>query len=73
MATRQEKIFKSETISTMNSVLNEINELIEKQQTTRTNVKEWVSMSSRIAQSICGFYDKHNITDEQIKRACGGK
>ncbi len=71
MATRIEKIFKSDAIQTMNSVLNEINELIEKQQTKRTNVKEWVLMSQRIAQSICGFYDKNGITDEQIKRACG--
>lgn len=73
MATRLEKIFKSETISTMNSILNEINELVEKEPKTKTNIKEWISMTQRIAKSICGFYDKHNITDEQIKRACGGK
>lgn len=70
MATRIEKIFKSDTILTMNDILNEINELVEKQQSKRTNIKEWVAMTQRIAKSICGFYNKNFITDEQIQRAC---
>lgn len=67
MATRNEKIFKSRTICLMDSILNEINSVV--QSKGRTSAKEYVAVQKRIAQSICGFYDKNGITDEEIRKA----
>ena len=67
MATRNEKIFKSRTICLMDSILNEINSVI--QSKGKTSAKEYVEVQKRIAQSICGFYDKNGITDEEIRKA----
>ncbi len=67
MATRNEKIFKSRTICLMDSILNEINSVV--QSKGRTSAKEYIEVQKRIAQSICGFYDKNGITDEEIRKA----
>lgn len=67
MATRLEKIFRTNTICLMDSILNEINSVI--QSKGRTSAKEYVEVQKRIAQSICGFYTKNNITDEEIRTA----
>lgn len=67
MATRNEKIFKSRTICLMDSILNEINSVI--QSKGKTSAKEYFEVQKRIAQSICGFYDKNGITDEEISKA----
>ena len=68
MATRIEKKFRSNAICTMNSILNEINSLIENKK-AKTSCKEWATVSSNIAQSISGFYQKNNITDKEIYQA----
>ena len=31
--------------------------------------KEWANVSKNIAHSICGFYEKNNITDEEVRKA----
>jgi len=67
MATRIEKIFKSRTIRLMDSILNEINGVI--QSKTTPTAKEYAEVQKRIAQSICGFYTKNNITDDEIRKA----
>ena len=68
MATRIEKIFRTNTICLMDSILNEINSVIENKK-AKTNVKEWSIVSQNIARSICGFYEKNNITDEEVRKA----
>lgn len=67
MATRLEKIFRTNAICLMDSILNEINSVI--QSKSRTSAKEYIEVQKRIAQSICGFYDKNGITDEEIRKA----
>lgn len=73
MATRIEKIFKSDTIRLMDSILNEINILIRKTQNKKLSKeekeKEWARTLTNITQSICGFYDKNGITDAEISTA----
>lgn len=67
MATRIEKIFKSDTIRLMDSILNEINDIV--QSDKKTSAKEHAMFYKRITQSICGFYDKNNITDNEVRKA----
>lgn len=67
MATRIEKIFKSRTICLMDSILNEINNIV--QAKGKISAKEHAEVYKRITQSICGFYDKNGITDEEIRKA----
>lgn len=67
MATRIEKIFKSRAICLMDSILNEINNIV--QTKGKISAKEHAEVYRRIAQSICGFYDKNGITDEEIRKA----
>lgn len=52
----------------MDSILNEINSVIENKK-AKTSVKEWTIVSQNIARSICGFYEKNNITDEEVRKA----
>lgn len=68
MATRLEKIFRTNTICLMDSILNEINSVIENKK-AKTTAKEWANVSKNITHSICGFYEKNNITDEEIMNA----
>lgn len=67
MATRLEKIFRTNTICMTNDVLSEINTFL--QSTSKPNPKEWAEVYSKITRSICGFYENNNITDEEIKEA----
>ncbi len=69
MATRLEKIFRTNTICLMDSILNEINSVIESKKTAKTTAKEWAVMSKNIARAICGFYEKNNITDDEVRKA----
>lgn len=71
MATRLEKIFRTNTIYMANEILNEINTFLESN--TKSSKKEWAVVYSNIARSICGFYEKNNITDEEIKAALNRK
>ena len=68
MATRIEKIFRTNTICLMDSILNEINSVIENKK-AKTTAKEWAIVSKKIAHSICGFYEKNNITDDEVRKA----
>lgn len=68
MATRIEKKFRTNTICLMDSILNEINTIIQNKK-AKTSAKEWAIVSQNIAHSICGFYTKNNITDEEIRTA----
>ena len=67
MATRIEKIFKSRTICLMDSILNEINNIV--QAKGKISAKEHAEVYKKITKSICGFYDKNGITDEEIRKA----
>lgn len=67
MATRIEKIFRSKTICLMDSIMNDINTIVQSEK--RTTAKEHAIVYKNIVKSICGFYDKHGITDEEIRKA----
>lgn len=79
MATRNEKIFKSETIKLLNSILNDILELSEKFSLPENNIKKKnnkkaeIQTYSNIAHAIDNFFIKNQITDEQIRKAIDGK
>lgn len=67
MGTRLEKIFRTDAICMTNDILNEINTFLESN--TKPSKKEWAAVYSKITRSICGFYEKNNITDEDIRIA----
>ena len=67
MATRIEKIFKTKTIQLMNSILNEINSLIDTEE--KPSEEEYIAVHKRIVHSICGFYYTNKITDNEIRKA----
>lgn len=73
MATRLEKIFRTNTICMANDILNEINTFLESNTKSRPDKDEWAAVYSNITRSICGFYEKNNITDEEIKAALNRK
>lgn len=70
MATRIEKIFRSNTIVAMNSILNEVNNCVEclKQQ-KRISKPEISETLLNVAQTIDNFFIKNNISDEEIVKA----
>lgn len=69
MATRIEKIFRTNTICLMDSILNEINSIVENKQ-TKKSADHFDSLAyANIAKSICGFYKKNDITDAEIRTA----
>lgn len=68
MATRIEKIFKRDTIQTLNNILNEIHEA-----KTTNNLFKKVTVCANIIILINRFYERNNITDEQIKTAVEGR
>ena len=67
MATRIEKIFKRTTIQTMNTILNEVNSLVNCKQ--KTSEKEYKTVLKNISESISGFYEDQNITINEIRKA----
>ena len=69
MATRIEKIFRTNTICLMDSILNEINSLVENKQTNKSADRLNILVYKNIAKSICGFYKKNDITDAEIRIA----
>lgn len=78
MATRNEKIFRSETIKLLNLILNDISELNERLKAPENNVKKSnrkfeIQTYSKIAHAIDDFFTKNQITDEQIRKAVDGK
>lgn len=73
MATRVEKIFRTNTICMANEILNEINTFLENDTKSKSSKKEWATVYSNITRSICGFYEKNNITDEEIRAALNRK
>lgn len=68
MATRIEKIFKRDTIQTLNNILNEINET-----KTTKNLFKKVTVFTNVIILISRFYERNGITDEQVKIAVEGK
>lgn len=68
MATRIEKVFRRDTIQTLNNILNEINEA-----KTTKNLFKNVTAYLNIVILIDRFYERNNITDEQIKTAVEGR
>ena len=78
MATRNEKIFRSETIKLLNLILNDISELSERLKAPENNVKKSnrkfeIQTYSKIAHALDDFFTKNQITDEQIRKAVDGK
>lgn len=68
MATRIEKIFRRDTIQTLNNILNEIHEA-----KITKNLFKKVTVCTNIIILINRFYERNNITDEQIKTAVEGR
>lgn len=68
MATRIEKVFRRDTIQTLNNILNEIYEA-----KTTNNLFKKVTVCTNIIILINRFYERNNITDEQIKTAVEGR
>ncbi len=70
MATRIEKIFRTNTINTMNLILNEISECVENLKKQKQISKHNIADSlMKVAQTIDKFFIKHNISDEEITNA----
>ena len=78
MATRNEKIFRSETINLLNTILNDMAELSERLKQPDHNIKKnsrkfEVQTYQEIIHAIDNFFTKNQITDEQIRKAVCGK
>ncbi len=70
MATRIEKIFRTNTINTMNLILNEVSECVENLKKQKQIPKHNIADSlMKVAQTIDKFFIKHNISDEEITNA----
>lgn len=72
MATRIEKIFRTNTINLTNSILNEIlfcQSIIEDAPKKPEFSDMFVLAHKNITKSICDFYKKNEITDEEIRVA----
>lgn len=72
MATRTEKIFRTNTINLTNSILNEIlfcQSIIEDAPKKPEFSDMFVLAYKNITKSICDFYKKNDITDEEIRVA----
>lgn len=70
MATRIEKIFKTNTIKAMNIILNEVNECVENLKEQKRISKQNIADSLRtVARTVDNFFIKNNISDEEIANA----
>lgn len=70
MATRIEKIFRSNTIVAMNSILNDVSNCVENLKEQKRISKPEISDSLlKVAQTIDNFFIKNNISDEEIAKA----
>lgn len=69
MATRIEKIFRTNTILTMNTILNEVSECVETLNgKPRLSKKEVADSLLRIAKAVDKFFLKESVTDEELQR-----
>jgi hypothetical protein len=68
MATRVEKVFKTNTLKLTNQILNEISDFLEKY-SVKKNANKLILMHQNIAHEIHNFYQKNGITDEDINYA----
>lgn len=70
MATRIEKIFKTNTINAMNTILNEVNECVENLKEQKRISKQNIADSlMTVARTVDNFFIKNNISDEEITNA----
>lgn len=70
MATRIEKIFKTNTIKAMNTILNEVNECVENFKEQKRISKQNIANSlMNVARTVDNFFIKNNISDEEIANA----
>lgn len=69
MATRIEKIFRTNTVLTMNLILNEVSECVETLNgKTRLSKKEVADSLLKIAKTVDKFFQKESVTDEELQR-----
>ena len=66
MATRVEKIYKSNSLNLLNNILNHIDEY--KTNKKRIDKKEY-ELIKNITSDIDKFFSKNNITDEELRLA----
>lgn len=66
MATRIEKIYKSNSIKTFNTVLNYVNDYV---QTKKKMGEKERELCENVATEIDYFFNKNDITDEEIRAA----
>jgi len=66
MATRLEKIFRAKTIMTMNTILNEVSECVEK--FDKTPKKEIADSLLVIAKTVDKFFQAESVSDDEIRR-----
>ncbi len=70
MATRIEKVFRTNTVIAMNTMLNEISECVENLKAQKRLSKTDITNSlSKTVKIIDDFFKKHNISDEEIIRS----
>jgi uncharacterized membrane protein YfbV (UPF0208 family) len=69
MATRIEKIFRANTIYSMNRILNDVNECVNLlQEKSRMNKKEVADTLKTIAKTVDDFFLEESVTDEELQR-----
>ena len=69
MATRIEKIFRANTIYSMNRILNRVSECVDLLESkTRTNKKEIVETLKTIVKTVDDFFREESVSDEELQR-----
>jgi len=69
MATRIEKIFRSNTVLAMNSILNEVTECVAILNSKRDiSQKKVIDTLKAITKTVDKFFETESITDEELER-----
>lgn len=70
MATRIEKIFRTNTVLTMNNILNEVCNCVELLNSQQEFSKNDVADSLKtIVRTVDKFFQDESVTDEELQRA----
>lgn len=71
MATRIEKIYKTNSLKLLNDILQEISNNIKPE--SKYTKTQFAELCKTISNKICVFIDKNNITDKDLREAVNGK
>ena len=73
MATRIEKIFRTNTVLTMNNILNEVCEVVatlkDKPKDANKEREQIKVLLRSIAKTVDKFFQDESVTDEELQRA----